>query len=158
MSHIDPPKALGALGFLVGRFHGEGEFQRGGVTVAKEVFGRWEVGGHFLSLSMTASYRLRDAVADVHHAMAVVGAGRSLGELHAHVFTDVGEVLEHRLVIEPDRVTFRDRVPHEARARGARKTLVRTSYGYEEMLEVERDEDRFERYSVVRLHRLPESP
>jgi hypothetical protein len=154
MSHIDPPATLGALGFLVGRFHGEGKFQRGGVTVAKDVLGRWEVGGHFLSLSMTASYRLRDAADDVHHAMAVVGAGRSLGELHAHVFTDVGEVLEHRLMIEPDRVTFRDRVPHEARARGARKTLVRTPYGYEEMLEVEREDQRFEVYSVVRLERL----
>ena len=154
MSHVDPPAILGTLGFLVGRFHGEGKFQRGGVTVAKDVIGRWEVGGHFLSLSMTAAYRLRDAVADVHHAMAVVGAGRSLGELHAHVFTDVGEVLEHHLVIEADRVTFRDRVPHEARARGARKTLVRTPYGYEEMLEVEREDLRFEVYSVVRLERL----
>ena len=156
MSHIDPPATLGELGFLVGRFRGEGEFQRGGVTVAKDVVGRWEVGGHFLSLSMTASYRLRDTVADVHHAMAVVGAGRALGELHAHVFTDAGEVLEHRLVIEQGRITFRDRVPHEARARGARKTLMRTSYGYEEMLEVEHDAERFERYSVVRLRRLSE--
>src|SRR2546423_14032228 len=75
MSHVDPPAILGTLGFLVGRFHGEGKFQRGGVTVAKDVIGRWEVGGHFLSLSMTALYRLRDAVADIHHAMAG-GGGR----------------------------------------------------------------------------------
>ena len=66
MSHLEPPPALAALGFLVGRFQGEGRFEQAGTTFEKEVVGRWEAGGHFLALSMTASYRVRDAIADVH--------------------------------------------------------------------------------------------
>lgn len=155
MSHVDPPAALGTLGFLVGRFHGEGRFQRGAVTFEKEVVGRWEVGGHFLSLSMVASYRVEDVVADVHQALALVGVDPASGDLQAHVFTDGGQVLEHRLRLDADRLSFHDRVPHETRAKQARKTLVRTAYGYEETLEVDRDGDGFETYSVVRLRRLP---
>ena len=152
MSHVDPPRSLGALDFLIGRFHGEGRFERGRTTYSKDVVGRWEVGGHFLSLSMMASYRVENRIADVHHAMAVVGVEPATGVFAARVFTDGGEVLEHRLLIDLDRVTFHDRVPHETRAQGARKTLVRTPYGYEETLELERAEDRFEIYSIVRLN------
>lgn len=155
MSHVDPPVALGALGFLVGRFHGEGRFERGATTFEKQVVGQWEVGGHFLSLSMTASYRVEDVVADVHHALALVGVDPASGDLEAHVFTDGGQVLEHRLRLEADRLSFRDRVPHEAHAREARKILLRTAYGYDETLEVDRGGDGFETYSVVRLRRLP---
>jgi len=154
MGHVDPSPHLGSLAFLVGRFRGEGRFRRGATSYSKDVVGRWEVGGHFLSLSMTASYRVEDRVADVHHALAIVGVERPGDAVAAHVFTDGGEVFEHRLVLQGDRITFGDRVPHETRARGARKTLVRTPYGYDETLELESEEDRFEVYSVVRLERL----
>jgi hypothetical protein len=153
MSHLEPPAALSALDFLIGRFQGEGNFARGETTFAKQVVGRWEVGGHFLSLSMTASYRVKNAIADVHHAMAVVGVDAASGDLEARVFTDGGQVLEHRLRVELDRILFRDRVPHETRAQQARKILLRTPYGYDEMLEVDRRGEGFETYSVVRLRR-----
>ncbi len=156
MSHVDPPVALGRLGFLVGRFHGEGRFQGGRTTFAKDVFGRWEAAGHFLSLSMSASYRVNDRVVDVHHALAVGGLERRSGVFRAHVFTDGGEILEHRPLVGADRVSFDDRVPHESRARAARKILVPTSYGYDETLEVDRDGEGFESYSFVRLDRIAE--
>jgi hypothetical protein len=155
MSHVAPPPSLGALGFLVGRFRGEGTLQRG-ATFEKDVVGRWEVAGHFLSLSMSASYRVNDRVMDVHHAMALVGVERGSGAFQAHVFTDGGEILEHRLIVEDGRITFGDRVPHESRARVARKILLRTPYGYDETLEIDRDGGGFETYSFVRLERIAE--
>lgn len=154
MSHLAPPLTLEAIRFLVGHFHGEGRFEDGEITYEKEVIGRWEAGGHFLALSMKASYRENDAVADVHEAMAVVGIGRKGGALEAHVFTDGGLVFEHELELGADRVTFRDRVPHETRAREARKILVPQPYGYEELLELDRGGSRFEPYQVVRLRRV----
>ncbi len=154
MSHIAPPARLEAIQFLVGRFRGHGRFEGGTITYEKEVFGRWEAGGHFLALSMKASYRDEEVVADIHEAMAVVGADRKSGGLSAHVFTDGGIVFEHQLELAPDRVSFRDRVPHEIRAREARKILMPTSYGYEELLQVDRGDDRFETYQVVQLRRL----
>ena len=155
MSHMPPPLTLEAVGFLVGRFHGQGRFEGGAITYEKEVFGRWEAGGHFLALSMKASYREHDVVADVHEAMAVVGVDRASGTLEAHVFTDGGMIFEHRLELGPDRVSFRDRVPHEIRAKDARKILVPTPYGYEEMLQVDhRGDSRFETYQLVQLRRL----
>jgi len=155
MSHVDPPAALSALEFLIGCFRGEGTFEGGRTTIEKQVVGRREVGGHFLSLSMTASYRVGDSIVDVHHAMAVVGVDATSGDLEARVFTDGGEVLEHRLRVEPDRVLFPDRVPHEARARQARKILQPTAEGYDEMLEIDRAGEGFETYSRVRLRRTP---
>jgi len=156
MSHIDPAPSLGALGFLVGRFRGEGTLQRGATTFEKDVVGRWEVAGHFLSLCMSASYRVNDRVMDVHHAMALVGVERGSGAFRAHVFTDGGEILEHRLVVEAGRVSFGDRVPHESRARVARKILLRTPYGYDETLEIDRGSGGFETYSFVKLERMAE--
>ena len=100
MSHIDPAPSLGALGFLVGRFRGEGTLQRGATTFEKDVVGRWEVAGHFLSLCMSASYRVNDRVMDVHHAMALVGVERGSGAFRAHVFTDGGEILVSRTTAE----------------------------------------------------------
>jgi hypothetical protein len=154
MSHVDPPPSLGALGFLVGRFRGEGTFQRGATTFEKDVVGRWEVAGHFLSLCMSASYRVNDRVMDVHRAMALVGVERRSGAFQAHVFTDGGDILEHALVVEPGRVRFDDRVPHESRARIARKILLRTPHGYGETLEIDRGGGGFETYSFVRLERV----
>lgn len=154
MSHIAPPPALEAIQFLVGRFRGHGRFEGGTITYEKEVFGRWEAGGHVLALSMKAAYREDDDVADVHEAMAVVGADRTSGGLQAHVFTDGGIVFEHRLELGPDRVSFRDRVPHEIRAKEARKILLPTAYGYEELLQVDRGDARFETYQVVQLKRV----
>ncbi|MGH7899955.1 MAG: hypothetical protein ACREQQ_18505 [Candidatus Binatia bacterium] len=156
MSHVDPPAALDAVGFLVGRFRGHGRFRRGQTVFEKDVVGRWEVGGHFLSLSMTASYRVADAVADVHHALAVIGCDHASGDLEARVFTDGGGVFEHRLIVDRGRIAFRDRVPHEVRAAEARTTLVVTPDGYEESLEITRGGERFEPYSFVRLLRLAE--
>ena len=156
MSQIDPSSDLATLGFLVGRFEGEGALGRGVTKISKQVVGRWEVGGHFLSLAMTASYLVDHTVADVHHALAVVGVRRPDGSLEARIFTDGGEVYEHALVVEPGRVSFRDRVPHETRASEARKILVPTDYGYDETLEIDRDGRGFERYSLVRLRRQPD--
>jgi hypothetical protein len=156
MSHVAPPPSLGTLEFLVGRFRGEGTIGRGSTTFEKDVVGRWEVAGHFLSLAMSASYRVDDRVSDVHHAMALVGIERRSGAFQAYVFTDGGEIFEHRLVVEVGRVTFDDRVPHESRARLARKILVRRSYGYDETLEIDRDGGGFEAYSLVRLERITE--
>ena len=154
MSHVDPSPDLATLGFLVGRFTGEGSLGQGVTQVSKQVVGRWEVGGHFLSLAMTASYLVNQRLADVHHALAVVGVvTRPDGSLEARVFTDGGEIYEHQLVVEPGRVSFRDRVPHEIRASEARKILVPTDYGYDETLEIDRDGRGFERYSLVRLRR-----
>jgi hypothetical protein len=153
VSHFAPPPILSALDFLIGRFRGEGTFENGATTFDKQVVGRWEVGGHFLSLSMTAAYRFEDAIADVHRAMALVGVDSASGELEAHVFTDGGRVHQHRLRVEHDRVWFGDRVPHETRARQARKILRPTPYGYDETLEVDRSGERFEPYSFVRLRR-----
>jgi hypothetical protein len=155
MSHLEPsPSDRATLGFLVGRFTGEGALGKGVTRVSKQVVGRWEVGGHFLSLAMTASYLVGEEVADVHHALAVVGVmTRPDGSLDARVFTDSGQIYGHRLVVESGRVSFRDRVPHEIRASEARKILVATEYGYEETLEVDRGGQGFERYSVVRLRR-----
>jgi hypothetical protein len=120
MSHVDASSDLATLGFLVGRFTGEGSLGQGATKVSKQVVGRWEVGGHFLSLAMTASYLVNQTLADVHHALAVVGVmTRPDGSIEARVFTDGGAIYEHRLVVEPGRVSFRDPTPRDPRERGA---------------------------------------
>jgi hypothetical protein len=153
VSHVEPPTALSALGFLIGRFRGEGKFERGKTSFEKQVVGRWEAGGHFLSLSMSAAYRVHDSIADVHHALAVVGLDAARAGLAARVFTDGDEVFELPLSVTLDRIWFRDRAPHETAARQARKILLRTTDGYQETLEVDRGSG-FEPYSLVRLRRL----
>jgi hypothetical protein len=155
MSHVAPPPSLGNLGFLIGCFRGRGTLEGGATAIEKDVVGRWEVGGHFLSLTMSASYRVNDQVMDVHRALAVVGVEPTSGAFQAHVFTDGGEILEHQLVVETGRVSFDDRVPHESRARFARKILVPTPYGYDETLEIDRGAGGFETYSLLRLERIP---
>lgn len=145
------PSGLDSLGFLIGHFRGEGKFSSGG-AFAKEVVGSWEVAGRFLSLRMVASYHVGEEIDDVHHAMVLVGRDPKSREIAARAFTDGGAVVEYRLLVDGDRVTFDDRVPHEVRAQRARKTLERTAEGWREILELDHDgAGKLEPYSVVEM-------
>lgn len=148
-----PREILRRLDFLTGTFRGEGTFAGRRVVFDKRLEGTWEAGGHFLALRMAARYRVGEKVTDEHGALVVVGAAREGAAFEADAYTDSGDRLRYAIEVDSARIVFDDRVPHETRARRARKVLTPTDWGYDEILEIAHDAGAFEAYSRVAMHR-----
>ncbi len=135
--------AMSSLSFLVGRFKGSGTILETGESFFKEVEGRWEASGRFISLRQRATYG-----DDVHEALVIVG------ETSALAYRDDGEEKRYSPQWRNNTLLFEDRVPHRARARAARKRLIPTLVGYREELEITRDGSTYLTYYSIDHERL----
>lgn len=149
--------ALQRLAFLVGHFSGQGRYAHRDGGFHKEVVGSWEAGGRFIGIRMTVSYPLDDGRNDVHQALVLVGHDAAAGAYQARAYTDSGTTRDYTLALEGDRVVFSDRVPgHGVNASRARKVLIPCERGYDELLEVQADDEPFRAYSIVELRAVAE--
>ncbi len=152
--HYRPPAPqLEVLSFLIGRLRGEGWLGDPGYRYTKEVTGAWVAGGHHLLLEMSADYPLRDGLFDHHSVLLVVSAGPVKGSLVSRAYTDGGAVIDYRPTPTADGLVFDDQAPHGSEALRARKILRAKSFGYEEMLEVDRGDGAFVPYAGIELRR-----
>lgn len=150
-----PDECLRPLAFLVGHFYGHGHYTGRSGSFQKEVIGGWEAGGRFLSLRIGVNYPLADGRNDCHQALVIVGVNPTSRALESRAYTDSGLVFEHPIELDGETVRFPDRPPgHGADHGRARKVLCPTAAGYEERLEVERLDGRFEAYSILWLRRV----
>ena len=154
--HAPPAPQIAVLGFLIGRLGGQGWLGDRDYRYTKQVSGSWVAGGHHLLLEMCADYPLRDGQCDSHSVALIVSPGPEEGSLVSRAYTDGGSVIDYRPVPTAGGLVFDDRVPHGVRARRARKVLRATGFGYEETLEVERDDGGFVPYAKIELHRMGE--
>ncbi|MEA2626423.1 MAG: hypothetical protein QOD06_2468 [Candidatus Binatota bacterium] len=153
--HVTPDRAmLDALSFLVGRFRGAGSFIGCRTLVDKESTGSWEVSRCFLALRMAATYRIGESETDAHEALVLAGVNPHTRVIEARAYLDSGGTWDYRLDLDGVRVSFDDRVPHEVKAARARKLLVPTADGYDEILEIDRGDGRLEPYSVLEMKRV----
>jgi hypothetical protein len=151
--------ALQRLAFLVGHFSGQGRYAHRDGGFHKEVVGAWEAGGRFIAIRMAVSYPLDDGRNDVHQALVLVGHDAAAGAYQARAHTDSGTIRDYTLALEADRVVFTDRVPeHGVSASRARKVLIPRERGYDEVLEVQTDDEPFRAYSIVELRAAAERP
>ena len=134
---------MSSLSFLIGRFKGSGKILETGETFFKEVEGRWEASGRFISLRQRATYG-----DDVHEALVIVG------ETSALAYRDDGEEKRYSPQWRNNTLLFEDRVPHRARAQAARKRLIPTLVGYREELEITRDGSTYLTYYSIDHERL----
>ena len=151
--HHPPAPQLAVLAFLIGRLRGEGWLGDPSYRYTKEVSGSWVAGGHHLLLEMSADYPLRDGVCDHHSVVMLVSAGAGEGSLVSRAYTDGGGVIDYRPTPTADGLVFEDQVPHGSEALRARKILRARSFGYEELLEVDRGDGAFVRYASIELRR-----
>lgn len=144
--------ALQPLRFLLGSFRGEGRYINRDGSFHKEVTGSWEAGGRFLGVRMSVVYPLVDGRKDIHEALVLIGPPAQDGLFVAHAYTDGGAIVEYRLTYENGTLSFADRPPNEhgLQAARARKSFTPTVDGFEERLDIDRGDGRFEVYSVVR--------
>jgi hypothetical protein len=153
--HGKPDRAaLDVLSFLIGSFRGTGHFVGRRTVVDKESTGSWEVAGYFLALRMAATYRAGDRETDAHEALVIAGMNPRTRVIEARAYLDSGDTWDYRLDHDGVRVSFDDRVPHEVKAAHARKLLVPTANGYDEILEIDRGNGRLEPYSVLEMMRV----
>ena len=150
-------QALQPLRFLVGSFRGEGRYMNRSGSFEKEMTGSWEAGGRFLGVRMSVVYPLADGRKDIHAALVMIGPPSENGLFVAHAYTDGGAIVEYRLADEEGILSFADRPPHEPglQVARARKCFTPTVDGFEERLDIDRGDGRFEPYSVIALHRNP---
>jgi hypothetical protein len=150
-------QALQPLRFLLGHFHGEGYYVHRAGTFEKEMTGSWEAGGRFLGLRMRVTYPLQDGRKDIHDALVLISPPSENGLFVAHAYTDGGAIVEYHLSYEADMLSFADRPPteHGLQVTRARKCLMPTVDGFEERLDIDRGDGRFEPYSVIVLRRYP---
>jgi hypothetical protein len=153
------PEGLRTLGFLVGRFEGEGRHAHSDAEFSKQTIGSWEAGGRAISLRMSVAYPLEDGIG-VHHAFVVISETQEPNRATAQIVTDAGATLHREIALEDDgSLVSEDHVPAAARsgAEGpvsrARKVLVPTPAGYEEILQVEHPVAGWSRYSHVAMRR-----
>lgn len=140
------------LAFLIGHFAGEGRHADGSGGFHKEVIGSWEAGGRFIGLRMAVTYLLDDGRNDVHHALVLVGYNDVAGAYEARAYLDGATTRDYRLGLDGNRLVFEDRVPgHGVNAARARKVLVPQTGGYDEVLEVQAEDEAFSAYSTVEL-------
>lgn len=136
--HEEPAAQLAPVAFLLGRFRGEGRFERNGYTFQKESFGSYEAGGRVLALRMEASYPLPEGGDDVHRALVIVASDPRSASLTGRVYTDGGSVRDHAVERHDHAIEFDDVSPdHAQRWTRVRKTLRQTSEGYDEHLYVD---------------------
>ncbi|MET0791582.1 MAG: hypothetical protein ABW061_08685 [Polyangiaceae bacterium] len=153
-----PREELGAhlrpLGFLLGRFRGEGRYSMSSDTFQKEVVGSYEAGGRFIALRMDASYPTAGGGNDVHKALVIVGAEPSSGAITGRAYTDGGLVHEYTVERHERALNFPDAPPdHSADWTRARKILEPTADGFEERLEVD-DGSGFKTYYAIPMRRI----
>jgi (2Fe-2S) ferredoxin len=139
---VQPPEMV-KMQFLAGQFRGEGQILETGETFIKEVEGRWESTGRFLSLRQRASYG-----DDVHSAIVMIGVERAVA------FRDDGTEHAYYPHWVEGSLLFDDRVPHRAHALWARKRITPHESGYSEVLEITRDGQNFIPYYTVEHRRL----
>ena len=151
--HPPPAPQLATLSFLIGRLRGEGWLGDPSYRYTKEVTGVWVAGGHHAFVEMSADYPMRGGGTDRHCVAMVVSAEE--GALISRVFDDGGNSFEYRPQPLEDGLVFDDRVPHGSRGVRARKRLRVRSYGYDELLEVDRGDGAFKPYARVELRRVP---
>jgi hypothetical protein len=147
---------LQKLGFLIGHFQGEGEevTVTGPSTFLKELVGSWEAVGHCLALRMGVTYPLATGHKDTHTAFVAVGVNPTTDHIEARAYTDGGNMHDFRLRFEGDALMFEDNAPGHLGAARARKIVRPTAYGFEERLEVDHGEGRFEPHYVIAMHRV----
>jgi hypothetical protein len=155
-----PAGQLRSVEFLSGRFSGTGSYLNDGYTFSKEVVGRYEPGGRFLTLHMQASYPTADGGTDLHRALVVVGSASQNGErLFGKAFTDGGEVLDYDVEWDGGYLAFDDQPPdHAMRPKRVRKTICPTSEGYDELLLVDWGRGLEPYYRVVMERRSTVAP
>ncbi len=143
---------LAPFAFLVGHFRGVGGYPGAEGRFFKELVGSWDAGAQVLSLRMAVGFPLRDGRRDRHEALVLIR--RDERGFVGHAFADGGGQRDYRYQVESDgTLCFDDRAPgHGDRATRARKRLIPTECGYDERLEVERD-DGFALYSEVAMVR-----
>ena len=151
--HADPAPQLSVLGFLAGRFRGEGVLTDDGERYEKDVTGTWVAGGHHLLLEMTARYSDGRGRRDEHSAVVVVSAGEDAG-FTCSAYTDGGEVVGMEPKATAGGIEFVDEVSHGSGALRARKLLRPTDDGYREIFEVDRGDGTFDVYASVDLRRV----
>ena len=151
--HADPAPQLSVLGFLAGRFRGEGVLTDDGELYEKDVTGTWVAGGHHLLLEMTARYSDGRGRRDEHSAVVVVSAGEGTG-FTCSAYTDGGEVVGMEPRATAEGIEFADEVPHGSGGLRARKLLRPTDDGYREIFEVDRGDGTFDVYASVDLRRV----
>ncbi|MGE3772267.1 MAG: (2Fe-2S) ferredoxin domain-containing protein [Gammaproteobacteria bacterium] len=152
--HDKPGVHLQPLGFLLGRFRGEGRYAMSDYVFRKEMHGSFEAGGRFIALKMDACYPLADGRQDVHKALVVVGAAPG-GDLRAHAYTDGGLVREYAVEAIDGALGFADQPPgHADEWTRARKILQPTEFGFEERLEVDDGSGIFKPYYRVTMQRM----
>jgi hypothetical protein len=150
-------RALQSLRFLLGHFRGEGRYVHRSGTFEKEMTGSWEAGGRFLGVRMSVIYPLADGRKDIHEALVLIGPPSEKGLFVAQAYTDGGAIVEYHLTYEAGAVSFADRPPNEhgLQIARARKCFTPTADGFEERLDIDRGDGRFEPYSVIALRRYP---
>ncbi len=148
------PPLLQKLEFLVGRFHGDGSYAKGGRRFHKQMVGAWEAGGQFLSLRMRVVYPLKDGLLDVHEACVMLGFNTTSHHLEARAYTDGGGLIDYQPSYDGQSLSFPDRPPgHQPKAKRARKILSSSKSGFTERLEVDFGTGAFEPYSLVMMQR-----
>lgn len=147
---------LQKLSFLIGHFQGEGEevTVTGPSTFLKELVGSWEAVGHCLTLRMGVTYPLANGQKDTHTAFVAIGVNPATDHIEARAYTDGGNVHDFHLRFEGEALVFADNAPGHLGAARARKIVRPTAYGFEERLEVDRGEGRFEPHYVLAMHRV----
>jgi hypothetical protein len=150
-------RVLQPLRFLLGSFRGEGRYVHRPGTFEKEMSGSWEAGGRFLGVRMSVIYPLADGRKDIHEALVLIGPPSENGLFVAQAYTDGGAIVEYHLTYEDGALSFADRPPNERglQVARARKCLTPTVDGFEERLDIDRGDGRFEPYSVIALRRYP---
>jgi len=158
--HENVSVPLRKLDFLIGHFQGEGEevTVNGPSAFLKELVGAWEAVGHCLTLRMGVTYPLADGRKDTHTAFVAIGVNPTTDHIEARAYTDGGNVHDFHLRLEGETLMFDDRPPGHLGVDRARKILRPTADGFEERLEIDRGEGRFEPHYVLTMHRVAPTP
>ena len=153
-------QALQPLRFLLGSFRGEGRYVHRSGSFEKEMMGSWEAGGRFLGVRMSVVYPLTNGRKDIHDALVLIGPPSENGLFVAHAYTDGGAIVEYRLAYKDGALSFADRSPNEhgLQVAWARKCFTPTVDGFEERLDIDRGDGRFEPYSVIAMYRIQTIP
>jgi hypothetical protein len=97
---------------------------------------------------------LTDGRKDTHNAFVAIGVNPQTEVIEARAYTDGGGVHDFHLQLDGETVMFDERPDAHYTAQRARKILRPTPYGFEERLEVDQGEGRFEMHFVVMMQRV----
>jgi hypothetical protein len=145
---------LRKLQFLLGHFQGEGKEVTRPEPFQKELVGSWEAGGRCIALRMGVTYPLADGRKDTHNAFVAIAVNPKTEGIEARAYTDGGDVHDFQLQLEGDGIMFTERPAAHHVAQRARKIVRPTADGFEERLEVDHGEGRFETHFVITMQRV----